>query len=418
METINVATKRLSNFKKRAKKLARKAERLDREFDFNIRKEDQFTKAVKIRNGGLDCEEVPVSYTPVDVSGSEQVKIEGWEMLAAVDFTEGGNVVRSHVDDLDEEWQNTDSTRCDHCGHKRQRNTCYIIRSEEGEEKQVGSSCFKDYTGHPSAEQLANLYSRVHKMLTNPTFRTPRIEEQEKTKERNFIELRSFLEIVDRVIQKHGWVSGSDAYRNHRKRSTKSRALSLYRRQGEESKRLFEDYEETEHDIDKVLEWARSLDADGNYENNLQTLANCTMFDADKHAGFAASIFAAYDRHMARKEQNEKDAESEFQGSEGDRLEDLTLTLEMHKSLGKCQYSGDIKSLYKFRDEENNVYCWFTTSNPCFQEDTEHAGHFLSNLEGETFEGMRATVKDHNTFNRTEQTIVNRVWFPHNTATA
>lgn len=421
---VDIPTFRLNAFEKKAERLQKKARQIEEiEFSYNVNRDESYTEA---RNVVIEGErvKVPVEFVPVVIDGAieESIEIDGWELIGAIDFG-GSNVVRSHEDGLADRWGDTSSRRCDHCGHERARKTAYIVRDEDGHERQVGSTCLEDYLGHGSAEELARMYTSIRGI--EDEFGRANVPDEmwnDNMRDRDYINLKTFLAIVDRIIQKHGWISGSEAYRN-RKRSTKELAFRAYD-DDRTRKRLFEEYPETDHDIEAIIEWARSIeDPDNDYLHNLKALAQGEMIHRSKHGGFAASMITAYERE--HEDEDEQDVDSEWIGEEGERVEDKTLTLVKTKECGSRGYgygrSRETTWLYKFRDEEGNVVVWFTTSAKSFpvdedgeivDEDETEEREYLTDLEDVTFEGVRFTVKDHDTFNETKQTKVSRMYFP------
>ncbi len=80
-------------------------------------------------------------------------------------------------------------------------------------------------------------------------------------------------------------------------------------------------------------------------------------------------------------------------GEEGERLRDLAVTQESARVIGNSQWGETV--LIKFRDEQDNVYCWFTGS-----------GSGLQQGEKAVIDG---TVKKHNEYQGAKETQLTRV---------
>src|SRR6266704_1131511 len=79
----------------------------------------------------------------------EPPKLNGWSFLATLTWDAGTLVTRTasgFTGTID-----PGSIRpgyCDHCKTERQRNDTYLVQSEGGTRRQVGSPCVKDFMGH------------------------------------------------------------------------------------------------------------------------------------------------------------------------------------------------------------------------------------------------------------------------------
>jgi hypothetical protein len=85
-----------------------------------------------------------------EIAGLNAVKFNGWTLAATLDHGAEGNIFRvsPHFSEtLPVEFRNTDSTRCDHCGIRRQRNLTVVVYSETEGFRQVGSDCVKLFLG-------------------------------------------------------------------------------------------------------------------------------------------------------------------------------------------------------------------------------------------------------------------------------
>ncbi len=74
----------------------------------------------------------------------------GWEVVGAIKAAAGVALLHGEVP---EEWR-AHPDRCEHCGITRRRGTTLAIQSEEGELKQVGKTCLKDFVGNYTAENM------------------------------------------------------------------------------------------------------------------------------------------------------------------------------------------------------------------------------------------------------------------------
>jgi len=100
-------------------------------------------------------ENVTIRFVEVEVTG-ETPKIAGWSFGASLEETEGGTVIKKSPDckvDL-AQFANT-RHHCQHCNAIRNRRSSYVLVHENGEFKQVGSTCISDFLGGVDPHMLA-----------------------------------------------------------------------------------------------------------------------------------------------------------------------------------------------------------------------------------------------------------------------
>ncbi len=76
----------------------------------------------------------------------EVIRKDGYSVVAKLEHLEEGNFVYAFADDVNSEWQKA-VPYCEHCRTKHYRKNTFVVRHEDGSEKQVGSTCLKDYCG-------------------------------------------------------------------------------------------------------------------------------------------------------------------------------------------------------------------------------------------------------------------------------
>ena len=127
-------------------------------------------------------------------------------------------------------------------------------------------------------------------------------------------------------------------------------------------------------------------------------LTETPAFDCRRYTGIMASLIPAYRReHGLNGRGEKKEITSEHQGEIGKRQTwDLTVTkrVDMEVDSYGWSYSGtEMLHIHIFEDEAGNVFVWKTTS--------------VSLNEGDSYK-VKATVKAHDEYNGTPQTILSR----------
>lgn len=371
--TILIPVSRIKAFEKVANKLVRKAAKLGVVFDHKFGPKETIVKQLR-KDGKLVT--VALEYVPVHTTGEEQIKLGDWTPIAKIEFTEGGAMVFAREHELHAEYGKATS-KCEHCKHNRARKEVYILEDISGKRMQVGSTCLREFTGLPSALELAKLYTSIVELSEGSELGEdeawacfgPRVFNTE-----------GYLAQVWDQIDRNGWISGTAAYQRGIE-STATVASNYY----------INDVKIAEPDkafaeVELALEWARNITPTNDYEHNMHVVANCDVLN-DKQRGIAASILEAY-----RKAMEVTTEPSEHVGTVGKRE---TFTAKLCKiSWFETQYGWSGR--HEFKDADGNIMIWFTSSDSV-----------------EDFKGMtltfKATVKKHDEFNGTNQTILNRV---------
>ena len=196
-------------------------------------------------------------------------------------------------------------------------------------------------------------------------------------------ELTNVLERTSQSIEEFGWTSGGDAYRDGTT-STASRVRELL-----ESDIDATDYSDEE--IDGAVDWATSSASESGREYLMKIGDIAKRGTAtEKEIGFAVSILPSYRKFKERTELNRLYENSDWVGEEGERT---TLDLELI-STKELEFS----TLCRFLANGKDVVVWFA-SNPPNEIYDGNAGDVVT---------LKGTVKRHDEFKDTKQTILTR----------
>lgn len=341
----------------------------------------------------------------VEISG-QAPKFDGWTFAGTLEHLETGNIVRGIQGFEIPEMYRTTPPVCDHCQTNRKRNDTYLVVSDDGEWKQVGKSCLKDFTGHSSpqklaaiAEFLADLDLVVENIISDGAGRVEFMADPIRV-----------LAITSAAIRLWGWTSKSKSdegnpatadtvgswvidsrEKNDKWFSAKGKPIS--NRNGDPA-----ETNEADYDLAKnALQWANELTDLGNdYLWNVHQVAQAPGWTY-RQFGIGASIIPAYKKAMEKAAERERE---QAQGRESQHVGEIKKRqqfdgLELVKVIGTPGYYGTTW-IHKFIDPNGNHLVWFSSS--------------VALDDGLTYSG-KATVKDHNDYQGIPQTVLTRCSF-------
>ena len=337
------------------------------------------------------------------VSG-ESPRLNGWSLVAALIPLPNSEMMVREVPGITcpEKYRHAD-LRCDHCGFLRKRNAVYVLRCDEdgpeqsvGEYRQVGRNCLGDFLGHANPEDLLANAEQIWKFMTacreaeEPDYYLgggSRIPPQ--------VEINRFVCLTSATIRKCGWTPRSQAESGQ---ATADLVWRLCVGHGQEVRRLVKELGIVIEDQDvklaeKALNWARALSPQERTTYLYNLGAACRQEIADyKTCGTVASVIAAFRRHQ---DQEASALAMKPKGHVGtidkrEVFEGLTIR-------AKKPFEGIWpKTLVKFTDKDGNVLVWWASGSPEIGE----VGDVVK---------VKATVKEHGSYNGTPQTVLQRV---------
>ena len=385
-KTFEITDSMMAEFQTKINKLARKAAKLGLpEVSYKIVGHDYHTKEIKGQN-------ISYPFSIVEVTGNEPVVLDGWHFVASIEHFEAGNIVRSFEDGVVPEMYRTTDAICEHCHQNRMRNMTYIVRHDNGETKQVGSTCLADFTGCDDAEAIANYYAWFDALEEDIA------DDDEFGKEifrhgKTFISLVDYLVYVNRVIKADGWVSAARSDEHHS--ATKDVAMNA----------MFPMFEKVILPTDKeraeikvILETVKlNLAGKSNlsdYEWNISVIVAENMITY-RQAGYAASIIPMAGRIQ---EWNIKSGfaaakPSNFLGVVGEKINNIKVTVT--RTLEVNGFRNSVNHMYAFETETGDQLTWFSSNN-------------MGLHTGDTTTLLVATVKEHKVYNGKNQTVITR----------
>lgn len=261
------------------------------------------------------------TYYDIELVG-EMPQIDGWTFVATLDYEEESGVITRVVPgvEVDLSAHRPRPADCDHCGQHRQRNATYVLRSTTtGETMQVGSTCIQPYMGL-SVNGLAWIAGEPFAELSEMEEPTEREYGGRRTASRFSVD--SVLTTTMGVEQLSGWVSRAVA-EEYGKTATSAEVFFLLNPPYNDKDRMEQrrmiaaiDWDAAQEKAEKVKAWAVSQTMEGEWAENLRTLAGGETVTY-RNVGLLASAVAGYNRAEGMRIEREQRVPSEWVGEPG-----------------------------------------------------------------------------------------------------
>lgn len=308
--------------------------------------------------------------------------LAGWRFLAVLTWDAGVFVART-VPGFDGIIAAADfpAGACDHCHKIRRRNDTYVVENTEGQRKQVGSNCIKDFLGHPFAPSM---------------LRDDDLDEMEQDFAGGRYDVawtaQTVIARAVSVIHEFGFVSRAKSQETYGTatadlvrdaldaRSQAARELEARTRPGD-----------TEYAAaDTIIAWVASQDGSSQYMINLQSVCAGSAVSM-RNVGIAASAVAAYNKATQERIERETRPVSQYQGSVKQRgIWTLTIRREI-------PIEGDFGTsyLYLMTDATGNAFKWFSS-------------RWQKGWEPGLTVTLKGTVKGHEDYKDVKYTVLTR----------
>ena len=265
--------------------------------------------------------------------------------------------------------------KCDHCGTNHKRNKTILLIDPDGNYKQVGTSCIKEYTRISDYSLIGNFMVFESIFIESDIYRgsfcgVP--TEKMKTVE--------YLASCIHMIRKEGYNKGikENAFSN--------KAVECITKSDTET-------------AEKVIEYFKNLETTDNFLHNVKLFLQKAY---NEESGFIAYAYMSYQKELekienAKKQQAENEL-TEYYGKVGDKIEvEVTGKVVYSYSIRVSYYNFVDNYIYEFRDNLNHVFIWKTSK----VLDTNDDGIFTGTIKG--------TIKELNEYNGKKQTVLTRV---------
>lgn len=323
MPEYKIEERFVSDFEKKVKKLVALCEKYDLDFtfkDLGSSFEWHTDRYIKYHTYLIE--------DPVDNTG--------WRLLARINHTNSGNIIeRVSSEDIPRSYYYGPG-KCDHCHTDRNRKYTYIIKSEEGEYKQVGVKCSQEYICNKFFEWTAIWFRYLSGIeeLESDDFLEEGIRSADP-----YYSVRDVIAYSIDAIDKVGYDKESGLTKEYVLGSLKERR----------------DIDPSFYTLaDKIIDWVLTLDGNrSEYIHNMQVYFK-EEYVPKKALALIISVVPYYRGCMNRVEKSKK---STHKYEVGDRV---TIKVKDFKVVSSISTMYGIMYIYKFIDEEENVYIWKT----------------------------------------------------------
>lgn len=332
----------------------------------------------------------------------EGPKIGGWKFVGTLDHhtLPGSVIVKTVPGELIPTQFYHNEAVCDHCGKIRRRTETFVlegIADHNGEWKQVGRNCLRDFFGHDPSAVARHLSSIIQ-------FVEDLCDEESEWRDGGsgpsdwYFDHNQVLAATAAVVRKEGWVPRSAA--GYERVPTADVVLQVFVPppfRTDEQRRAHRAWVES-LEIDKFEEeaiaarsWLKEQDSPNEYMHNLHTI-DAVGGVPTQLFGYWCSLVSTYQKAQERfRYHNAQKKINDYIGNIKQRLE-MKVTVTGIQYLDG--YYGTV-TLIKMIDDEGRTAVWFANTSVDLEKGCEY--------------NIRATVKKHEEYNDWKQTVLSRV---------
>jgi len=294
----------------------------------------------------------------IEVVGDQPI-INGWAFIATLEHTTEGTILRSvpgMVVDGELTPYREVAPKCEHCNKNRKRNDTYVLRSENGQYKQVGSNCLGEFCQHNSPQAMASYAELL--ILAGASASS---YEDDFGGKISGIGTENLLAWVSLAIRTYGWVSSKKAQESFEPIcKTSQTAMSMIEDAVQDKGDAPRPTDADRVRAEQALEWIRNLEVTDDTSDYIHNLTVACKADSVpwRQIGIVASLFVAYDNAHGGYEKKERKV-SQYQGAVGGKITRIVTVKRVSYSAG--QYGTT--SIYAMEDADGNQYTWFSTKD-------------------------------------------------------
>lgn len=307
----------------------------------------------------------------------EPPTIPGYEFLATIQHKGAGNVIRM-VPGKDEtgieKFYNARPDYCDHCKKVRHRIDTFIIKGKNGDLRQIGRNCLKDFLGGVDPKKILfqlsyekYLQDAINGIMGsgNDGETGPRQSRGERLLDVDVVLTAAAAFVIEWGYQKRDYEYGSEAT------ADKVKKILFYDDDRDEELRTVykKNHEKAEKLATNALSWFNGAITDAqkqqnNYYHSIDTIIKSGDVSA-RDVGILSSLIAAFNREANKNSSPaDKQKSNEWVGNVGDKLPPTKVTTISTRFIeNNASYYAAPIQVCKFEDDDGNSYTWFNSSS-------------------------------------------------------
>ncbi len=345
--------------------------------------------------------ETPIKVRCIECEVDGTYRINGWSFVGTIQFTPNGNIIRL----VDSYFEGKIPTRylhtpsiCEHCGKVRNRKDTYLICSDEGEFKQVGSSCLLEYTQGLDANVCAEMMSSLNKVLD-----LAKLEYQDDEFFRSSYNYSSDCSYDSLEVKKHAYALVTK-YGYHKMENGNGSANDLsdflFRNSPSDVwEPLYGSLEMPSEDIINAIDEYAKANLEKEEFGYIRNASLAWLNDGIEYRdfGLVCAFVNTYLKEVARLEKQKIDVESKNNVHVGNVGDKITIKVAHARVLfikdnSSYSYYAESTKVWEIIDEEGHTYKW-------------SANFGVDIHSGDT---IKATIKAHSEYKGIKQTIITR----------
>lgn len=324
-----------------------------------------------------------------------KVSHDGWEFAATLTWDDEAGMISRAAPGARLLERPTDRL-CDVCGKQRDRKDTYVVQ-RDGVQMQVGSDCLQRFMGiRPAGLWMLDFDVEQSGDSDEPPA-SARVEERHDTVQ--------IIGLGLAVTERYGWVSRAAANEGTRAATADRVAAALANRPQDDATRrefaeLWARAAELEDEAREVREFARTIDGNSDYAQNLRQIASADSV-SPRNAAMLLSAIGSSRRakeqaaeRAAQASRREQAAQvSQWVGKPKDKVTGVEVTVDSVRVV-----TGDYgnQTIVTMTDTSGNRWKWWASG------DQSHA------CTPGTQMLMKGTIKDHGAYDGVKETTVTR----------
>lgn len=326
------------------------------------------------------------------------ISYDGWEFVSALDSTPDGQfIARTRPGASLEGWR-PEQSLCEHCNTRRHRTATYVLRHTDGTITQVGSTCIQDFLGVKPGGLWALDADLADQIDTDVEANLGSHTQDTYTPAKDVVAIALAASDGGRAYRSSNWYgpepSTAQAVRNvlWANPRTPAERDELDELQAQADRYL------KDGTVDEVLKVAAGMEGDSDYATNLRVLAGQEHV-GPRHLGLLASAVTVWARDRVEQERRAAfvPPAKGWLAPEGTKIAGTAATVEKVAFIDNPYdpYGGQ-NTLVIMRADSGHTLKWFATG----RKDLD-TGQKLALTGG--------SVKKHDTYEGTDQTVLTRV---------